>query len=305
MGVVRNESMFPRFSMLGAIVNLLFRPTLMLLRGNPWEEIKKRSRNLSRVIGSGGFSTVYLARLPDSGLTAVKIQLACTERLAQIHDQELQILLRLKHPNIVNFLGHCDNKEEERVLLFEYVSKGIAPQKQMCLRFLSFDFCWLESGITWTKPNCKNSTVSSIDLSNIDLSMDFGLVSSSLLTLPSLESFVAKNCNLTGTVSWRSRSQCSKVLTSVDLSVNKIAGSVSDISSLSACPKLKLLNFSRNLMEFTGGSKPIWLSLQVIDLSFNQISGPEVIPWILSDGCGELVEFNVSSNNISGTVPRA
>ncbi|KAI3507258.1 hypothetical protein L1887_22160 [Cichorium endivia] len=89
-----------------------------------WEEIKKRSRNFSRVIGSGGFSTVYLARLPDSGLTAVKIQSACTERLAQIHDQELQILLRLKHPNIVKFLGHCDDKEEERVLLFEYASKG-------------------------------------------------------------------------------------------------------------------------------------------------------------------------------------
>ncbi|KAI3723101.1 hypothetical protein L2E82_34449 [Cichorium intybus] len=167
---------------------------------------------------------------------------------------------------------------------------------------------------TWLKGNdpcsfkgvtCKNSTVSSIDLSNIDLSADFGLVSSSLLTLPSLESFVAKNCNLTGTVSWRSRSQCSKVLTSVDLSVNKIAGSVSDISSLSACPKLQLLNFSKNLMEFNGVSKPIGLSLRVIDLSFNQISGPEVMPWILSDGCGELVEFNVSSNNISGTVPES
>ncbi|KAI3500237.1 hypothetical protein L1887_36055 [Cichorium endivia] len=71
-----------------------------------WEEIKKRSRNFSRVIGSRGFSTVYLARLPDSGLTAVKIQSACTKQLAQIQDQELQILLRLLHPNIVKFLGH-------------------------------------------------------------------------------------------------------------------------------------------------------------------------------------------------------
>ncbi|CAI9271919.1 unnamed protein product [Lactuca saligna] len=166
---------------------------------------------------------------------------------------------------------------------------------------------WLKGNnpCTFTGVSCKNSTVSSIDLSNIDLSVDFGVVSSSLLTLPSLESFVAKNCNLTGTLSWGSRSQCSKLLSSVDLGVNRITGSVSDVSSLSGCQKLKSLNLSRNSMEFTGVSKPIGLSLQVIDLSFNRISGSEVLPWILSDGCGELLEFNVSGNNISGTIPES
>ncbi|KAL7583002.1 hypothetical protein Lser_V15G42985 [Lactuca serriola] len=94
-----------------------------------WEEIRKRSRNFSRVIGSGGFSTVYLARLPDAGFTAVKIQSACTDRLAGIHDQELRVLLRLKHPNIVKLLGHCDDREEERVLLFEYASNGTLHDK--------------------------------------------------------------------------------------------------------------------------------------------------------------------------------
>ncbi|KAI3807577.1 hypothetical protein L1987_23507 [Smallanthus sonchifolius] len=94
-----------------------------------WEQIKKWSKNFSSVIGSGGVSTVYLARLPGSGLTAVKIQLACTERLARIHDQELQILIQLKHPNIVKFVGHCDDREEERVLLFEYASNGTLYDK--------------------------------------------------------------------------------------------------------------------------------------------------------------------------------
>nr|XP_043626472.1 probable receptor-like protein kinase At4g10390 [Erigeron canadensis] len=96
-----------------------------------WEEIRKRSKNFSKVIGSGGFSTVYLARLPESssGLAAVKVQLACTERLARIYDQELQILLRLKHPNIVKYLGYCDDREEERVLLFEYASNGTLHDK--------------------------------------------------------------------------------------------------------------------------------------------------------------------------------
>ncbi|KAM0062669.1 putative protein kinase RLK-Pelle-RLCK-XIII family [Helianthus debilis subsp. tardiflorus] len=90
-----------------------------------WEEINKRTRNFSKQIGSGGFSTVYLARLPDYGFAAVKIQSACTDRLARIHDQELQILTRLSHPNIVKFVGHCDDdREDERALVFEYASNG-------------------------------------------------------------------------------------------------------------------------------------------------------------------------------------
>lgn len=97
-----------------------------------WDDIKKRSWNFSKVIGSGGFSTVYLAQLPgddDSCLTAVKIQWACTDSLAQIHNQELQILLQIKqHPNIIKFVGHCtsnsDDGDEKCALLFEYASNG-------------------------------------------------------------------------------------------------------------------------------------------------------------------------------------
>ncbi|GKA99747.1 probable receptor-like protein kinase [Tanacetum coccineum] len=95
-----------------------------------WDEITKASKNFSKVIGSGGFSTVYLARL-SGVLTAVKIQSSCTDRLARIHDQELQILLTLKpHPNIVNFLGHssCDN-QQQHALLFEYASNGTLHDK--------------------------------------------------------------------------------------------------------------------------------------------------------------------------------
>ncbi|KAI3704321.1 hypothetical protein L1987_74538 [Smallanthus sonchifolius] len=143
--------------------------------------------------------------------------------------------------------------------------------------------------------------VSGIDLSGIDLSAEFDLISSSLLTVSTLESFVAKNCNVSGTVGMRS--QCSEVLRVLDLGGNRISGSVMDISSLSRCSELKTLNLSRNLLEFSGGLKPFGLALEVIDLSFNHISGPEFVLWMLSDGCGELLEFNVSGNNISGTVP--
>ncbi|KAL8193923.1 hypothetical protein R6Q57_026165 [Mikania cordata] len=155
----------------------------------------------------------------------------------------------------------------------------------------------------FTGVSCRNSRVSAINLSFVDLSIDFGLISSSLLTIATLESFVARSCNVTGTVAVRSL--CSKVLRVLDLGGNRISGSVVDLSSFSVCPNLKSVNFSRNLMEFNGGLNPIGVSLKVIDLSFNRIAGPAVVPWILSDGCGELVMFNVSGNNISGTVPES
>ncbi|KAI7730092.1 hypothetical protein M8C21_033298 [Ambrosia artemisiifolia] len=164
---------------------------------------------------------------------------------------------------------------------------------------------WLPSNsvCNYTGVHCRNSRVSAIDLSNIDLSVEFGLISSTLLTIPTLESFVGKNCNVTGTV--LVRSQCSKVLKVLDLSNNRVSGSVADVSVLATCTSLKILNFSRNSFEFNGAEKPLGLlvSTQVVDFSYNRISGPDVVQWMLSDGCGELLEFNVSGNNISGTVP--
>ncbi|KAK1410729.1 hypothetical protein QVD17_37268 [Tagetes erecta] len=155
----------------------------------------------------------------------------------------------------------------------------------------------------YTGVGCTNARVSSIDLSGVDLSCEFGVISSTLLTISSLESFTGRNCNVTGTVSVRS--QCSKVLKVLDLGQNRISGSIIDVSSLSVCSGLKTLNLSRNLMEFNGGLKPMGLNLQVIDLSYNHISGQELVPWMLSDGCSELIELNVSGNNISGTVPES
>ncbi|KAI7755558.1 hypothetical protein M8C21_014099 [Ambrosia artemisiifolia] len=72
---------------------------------------------------------------------------------------------------------------------------------------------------------------------------------------------------------------------------------------LSGCLNLTTLILSKNLLDVTDLTKPLGLKLDVVDLSFNRISGPEFLPWMLSDGCDRLMWFNVSGNNISGTVP--
>ncbi|CAN6461974.1 unnamed protein product [Victoria cruziana] len=94
-----------------------------------WEEVERITGNFASVIGRGGFSIVYLARLPGSGrpLGALKI-LNNSERLNRVFRQELDVLLRLRHENIVKLLGYCDEKEEG-VLLFEMVPNGSLHEK--------------------------------------------------------------------------------------------------------------------------------------------------------------------------------
>ncbi|XVF51136.1 hypothetical protein PTKIN_Ptkin04bG0160400 [Pterospermum kingtungense] len=92
-----------------------------------WDEIKDVTKDFSRVIGQGGFSNVYLANLSGSSLGAVKIHVG-SDRLNQVFRQELDILLRLRHDNIVKLLGYC-NDLEEGAMVFEYVPNGNLQEK--------------------------------------------------------------------------------------------------------------------------------------------------------------------------------
>ncbi|XP_019193118.1 PREDICTED: probable receptor-like protein kinase At1g33260 [Ipomoea nil] len=84
----------------------------------------------SRVIAFGGFSTVYLGKFPDSSLGAIKIIDTSSKRLHTMYKQELEILQRIRHDNIVKVLGYSDDEGvEEGVLVFEYVPNGTLQEK--------------------------------------------------------------------------------------------------------------------------------------------------------------------------------
>ncbi|KAL5215105.1 hypothetical protein ABZP36_004257 [Zizania latifolia] len=88
-----------------------------------WAEVESFTGGFSsRVIGHGGFSTVYLASLSSSRLGAVKVHCS-SERLRRAFRQELEVLLSLRHPHIVRLLGYCDERDEG-VLVFEYAPNG-------------------------------------------------------------------------------------------------------------------------------------------------------------------------------------
>lgn len=90
-------------------------PNIDHVRRYGWMEVESLTTIFTTtVIGEGGFSIVYLARLPcgaaaSSSLAAVKVHRS-GERLHRAFLQELDVLLRLRHPRIVRLLGYCDDR---------------------------------------------------------------------------------------------------------------------------------------------------------------------------------------------------
>eukprot|EP00250_Pteridium_aquilinum_P020883 c24977_g1_i2 orf=45-2621(-) len=87
-----------------------------------WKQIEKVTRNFTTIVGEGGFSTVYRAEMADGRVGAVKME-KTRDRSRQVFKQELSVLARLNHPNLVNLIGFC-NEREEGILVFEYMAHG-------------------------------------------------------------------------------------------------------------------------------------------------------------------------------------
>ncbi|KAE8708221.1 putative receptor-like protein kinase [Hibiscus syriacus] len=92
------------------------------IRKFKWDEIKDATKDFSLVIGQGVFSNVYLANLSGSRQGAVKFHVG-SDRPNQVFKQELDILLRLRHDNMVKLQGYCDDLEEG-AMVFEYIPNG-------------------------------------------------------------------------------------------------------------------------------------------------------------------------------------
>ncbi|KAK1403783.1 Non-specific serine/threonine protein kinase [Heracleum sosnowskyi] len=209
----------------------------------------------------------------------------------------------------------CSNNIFLLVSLFIFLCPSVSAANNELQQLLSFKSSLPDSTQlpNWSKTNnlcdftgvtCNaNSTVVSLDLSSNKLHLDFQKVSYFLLTLPNLQTLFLKNSNITGKISPLARFQCSSVLTKLDLSENSIAGPVSDIFSLSSCIKLQSLNLSGNLLEYpASNSKGLNFNLESLDLSYNKITGPNFMHWLLSRGCSELVYLSIKGNKIAGSL---
>ncbi|CAN0840479.1 Probable receptor-like protein kinase At1g49730 [Linum grandiflorum] len=88
------------------------------------EELKVATRDFRIRIGVGATSFVYLAELGDGKFGAVKRVMEDRGGSRKVFLDEVSVLLRISHPNLVALLGFCFEKGEQ-LLLLEYVNKSL------------------------------------------------------------------------------------------------------------------------------------------------------------------------------------
>ncbi|WVY91642.1 hypothetical protein V8G54_037156 [Vigna mungo] len=91
-----------------------------------YEEIVAATNGFAddRRLGEGGSGQVYKGFMGDSGrVVAVKRIFSDVEDSERIFRNEVNIISRLIHRNLVQFMGWCHEKEE-LILVFEYMSNG-------------------------------------------------------------------------------------------------------------------------------------------------------------------------------------
>eukprot|EP00519_Triparma_laevis_P002684 CAMPEP_0182513154 /NCGR_PEP_ID=MMETSP1321-20130603/33481_1 /TAXON_ID=91990 /ORGANISM="Bolidomonas sp., Strain RCC1657" /LENGTH=1352 /DNA_ID=CAMNT_0024720113 /DNA_START=261 /DNA_END=4316 /DNA_ORIENTATION=- len=76
-----------------------------------------------RIIGEGGFGTVYRAVDPVSGLRFAVKRMLQTAGSLKAGKRELDVLASVKHPGMIKLIGHCLN-EEDFCLIYEFGELG-------------------------------------------------------------------------------------------------------------------------------------------------------------------------------------
>ncbi|KAG2664570.1 hypothetical protein I3760_16G088300 [Carya illinoinensis] len=91
-----------------------------------YTELEEATNNFDsdKELGDGGFGTVYYGKLRDGRAVAVKRLYENNWKRAEQFMNEVVILTRLRHQNLVSLYGCTSHRSRELVLVYEYIPNG-------------------------------------------------------------------------------------------------------------------------------------------------------------------------------------
>ncbi|KAI5061801.1 hypothetical protein GOP47_0022340 [Adiantum capillus-veneris] len=87
-----------------------------------FEEIKTATNNFRTKLGQGGFGPVYKGCLQDGRFVAIKVASNSANQGTKEFVNEVDLLSRIHHKNLVGLLGFCN--DQKLVLVYEFMSSG-------------------------------------------------------------------------------------------------------------------------------------------------------------------------------------
>ncbi|XP_037482805.1 G-type lectin S-receptor-like serine/threonine-protein kinase SD1-13 [Triticum dicoccoides] len=102
------------------------------------QHLKDITANFSedRILGRGGFGVVYKGLLQNGELVAVKKLVQSTPKSQKQFENEVDLLMTLKHPNVVRLLDYCYDTQH---LLIPYEGKFVPAlniERLLCLEYM-------------------------------------------------------------------------------------------------------------------------------------------------------------------------
>ncbi|XP_044977449.1 leucine-rich repeat receptor protein kinase HPCA1-like [Hordeum vulgare subsp. vulgare] len=100
-------------------------PQLKGARYFVFEELKKCTNNFSETheIGSGGYGKVYKGKIANGQIAAIKRAQQGSMQGAAEFKNEIELLSRVHHKNLVSLVGFC-YEQGEQMLVYEYIPNG-------------------------------------------------------------------------------------------------------------------------------------------------------------------------------------
>ncbi|XP_007027234.2 PREDICTED: probable LRR receptor-like serine/threonine-protein kinase At1g67720 [Theobroma cacao] len=106
-------------------------------------EIEDATNNFEKKIGSGGFGVVYYGKMKDGKEIAVKVLISNSFQGKREFTNEVTLLSRIHHRNLVQFLGYCQ-EDGRSMLVYEFMHNGTLKERL-------YGPLTQEHGINWIK----------------------------------------------------------------------------------------------------------------------------------------------------------